>query len=133
MSRHLLIGLPEHPWVRMVEGLRPGTTWGRVARLAELVPRHGDRVAGFFSLAETALMQRFGLQVLTFAADGKVLPDAERALRDFRELQLVPVASVVASRRNVVPFEAGPEALCRAAVARARRTAAHSRTREGVY
>lgn len=125
MPRHLLIGLPAQPWLRVVDGLRPGAAWWCVARLAELVPRHGDHVAGFFSLAETALMQRFGLQVLTFTADGAVLPGAARALRETGRLQLVLVPPLLARRRGETPFEAGPHALHRAMATRARRAAAH--------
>lgn len=125
MPRHFLIGLPAQPWLRVLDGLCPGTAWWCVARLAELVPRHGDHVAGFFSLAETALMQRFGLQVLTFSADGAVLPGAARALRERRGLRLVPVPPVLVSPQEAAPFEAGPRALQRAVAARARGATAH--------
>lgn len=124
MRRHHLIALPLWPWRGIAERLRPGVAWVSVARLAELVPRHGDVVAGFFSLAETALMQRFGLEVLTFSSGGAVLPSAERALRAPAVLEFVEVPPVVRVSRNDASFSAGPEALARAAALRAQRAAA---------
>lgn len=123
MRRHHLIALPPSPWRGIAEGLRPGVTWVSVARLAELVPRHGDVVAGFFSLAETALMQRFGLRVLTFSSEGAVLPSAERALRPPAVVEFVEVPPVMRLRTEGPSFSAGPEALARAAALRARRAA----------
>lgn len=125
MPRHFVIGLSATPWLQVLAELSPGTSWCYVTHLAELVPRHGDHVAGFFSLAEAALMQRFGLKVLTFSADGTVLPDAGRALRESRRLQLVLVPPVAPAPAYSAGFEAGPEALRRARAARARRAAAH--------
>lgn len=123
MRRHHLIALPPSPWRGIAERLQPGVPWVSVARLAELVPRHGDVVAGFFSLAETALMQRFGLRVLTFSSEGAVLPSAERALRPPTTLEFIEVPPVVRVRPDAAPFSAGPEALARAAALRARRAA----------
>lgn len=124
MHRHHLIGLQPFPWRGIAERLRPGVRWVSVARLAELVPRHGDVVAGFFTLAEVALMQRFGLHVLTFSSGGDLLPSAERALRPPAVLEFVEVPPVVRARPEAAAFSPGPEALARAAALRARRAAA---------
>lgn len=123
MRRHHLIGLPPSPWRGIAEVLRPEVSWVCVPRLAELVPRHGDVVAGFFSLAEAALMQRFGLQVLTFSSGGAVLPSAARALRPPAVLEFVEVPPVLRLQPQATSFSAGPEALARAAALRARRAA----------
>ena len=121
MSRHFLIGLAENPWHRIARQLWPGATWQSARRLADWTPGRGDHAAGFFTLAETALMQRFGVQVMTFGSDGTVMPNAARALREPHGLQLVTVPPVLSGSACQPLFEAGPQALCRAVADRARR------------
>jgi hypothetical protein len=124
-----VIGLSEDLWRPVVERSSGCRGWEFIDTPRDYVPSRGDRVVGFFGLAEVQLLQRLDVQVYAFTRGGVALPGAAQSLPPLAGIELSLLEPLRCAPPAAAGFEPGPAALLRATLRRQQREGPQQRAR----